>query len=42
MNRITILIEVQDNGGKEATILVRGERSNQVLFEEQFKYEDEE
>ncbi|MGE4308168.1 hypothetical protein [Bacteroides sp.] len=41
MNRTTISIEVQDKGGKEAIILVRDERNNQVLFEEQFKYEDE-
>ncbi len=42
MNRTIISIEVQDNGGKEATIIVTGERNNQILFEEQFDYEDEE
>lgn len=42
MNRTIISIEVQDNGGKEATIIVKGERNNQVMFEEQFAYGDEE
>lgn len=42
MNRTIISIEVQDNGGKEAIIIVTGERNNQILFEEQFKYKDEE
>ncbi|EHP49322.1 hypothetical protein [Odoribacter laneus] len=42
MNRTIISIEVQDNGGKEATIIVKGERNNQILFEEQFDYKDEE
>jgi len=42
MNRTIISIEVQDNGGKEATIIVRGERNNQTMFEEQFYYKDEE
>lgn len=42
MNRTIISIEVQDNGGKEATIIVTGERNNQILFEEQFEYKDEE
>ncbi|MEI3107591.1 MAG: hypothetical protein V8T88_01735 [Phocaeicola sp.] len=42
MNRTIISIEVQDNGCKEATIFVRGERNNQILFEEQFEYKDEE
>lgn len=41
MNRTIISIEVQDNGGKEATIIVTGERNNQILFEEQFDYNDE-
>lgn len=40
MNRTIISIEVQDNGGKEATIIVKGERNNQILFEEQFAYQD--
>lgn len=42
MNRTIISIEVQDHGGKEANIIVRGERNNQIFFEEQFdyKYED--
>ena len=42
MNRTIISIEVQDHGGKEAKIIVRGERNNQILFEEQFDYKDEE
>lgn len=42
MNRTIISIEVQDHGGKEANIIVRGERNNQILFEEQFEYKDEE
>lgn len=42
MNRTIISIEVQDHGGKEATIIVKGERNNQILFEEQFEYKDEE
>lgn len=41
MNRTIISIEVQDNGGKEATIIVTGERNNQILFEEQFAYQDD-
>lgn len=41
MNRTIISIEVQDNGGKDATIIVIGERNNQILFEEQFHYNDE-
>lgn len=42
MNRTIVSIEVQDYGGKEATIIVRGERNNQVMFEEQFAYSDNE
>lgn len=42
MNRTIISIEVQDNGDKEATIIVKGERNKQILFEEQFIYKDEE
>ena len=41
MNRTIISIEVQDEGGKEANIIVRGERNNQIMFEEQFDYKDE-
>ena len=41
MNRTIISIEVQDHGGKEANIIVRGERNNQIMFEEQFDYKDE-
>lgn len=40
MNKTIISIEVQDNGGKEATIIVRGERNNQIIFEEKFDYRD--
>lgn len=42
MNKTIISIEVQDNGSKEATLIVTGERNNQILFEEQFEYENEE
>ena len=42
MNRTIISIEIQDHGGKEANIIVRGERNNQIMFEEQFDYKDEE
>lgn len=42
MNRTIISIEVQDCGGKETTIIVRGELNNQILFEEQFEYNDKE
>lgn len=42
MNRTIISIEVQDSGDKEATIIVRGERNNLVMFEEQFAYNDKE
>ena len=42
MNKIIISIEVQDRGGKEANIIVKGERNNQIMFEEQFDYKDEE
>lgn len=41
MNKTIISIEIQDEGGKEASIIVTGERNNQVLFEEQFEYYDE-
>ncbi|MGE4308166.1 hypothetical protein [Bacteroides sp.] len=42
MNKTIISIEVQDNGDKEATIIVRGERNNQIMFEEKFDSKDEE
>lgn len=42
MNRTIISIEVQDYGDKEASIIVRRKRNNQILFEEQFEYNDEE
>lgn len=41
MNRTIFSIEVQDNGGKDANIIIRGERNNQIMFEEQFDYKDE-
>lgn len=40
MNRTIIPIEAQDYGGKEATIIIRRERNNQIMFEEQFEYKD--
>ena len=42
MNRTIISIEVQAHNGKEATIIVKGEQNNQIMFEEQFDYKDEE
>ncbi|CAK7050933.1 hypothetical protein ACIXT9_17800 [Bacteroides fragilis] len=42
MNRTIISIEVQDHGGKEANIIVKGGRNNQIMFEGQFDYKDEE
>lgn len=42
MNKTIISIEVQDYGDKKATIIVRGERNNQIMFEETFDYKDEE
>ena len=42
MNNTTISIEVQDEGDKEAIIIVKGERNNQILFEEKFAYSDSE
>lgn len=41
MNRTIISIEVQDYGSKEATIIVKGERNNQIMFEERFEFKDE-
>ena len=41
MNKTIISIEVQD-GDKEDTIIVRGERNSQIVFEEKFDYKDEE
>ena len=40
MNKTIISIEVQDEGDKEAAIILKGERNGQKLFEEQFKYKD--
>lgn len=42
MNRTIISIEVQDSGGQEAAIIVTRERNNQILFEEQFEYKNDE
>ena len=42
MNRTIISIEVQAHNGKEATIIVKGEQNNQIMFEKQFEYKDEE
>ena len=33
MNRTIISIEVQDNGDRGANSMVRGERNNQIMFE---------
>ena len=40
MNRTIISIEVQAHNGKEATIIVKGEQNNQIMFEKQFEYKD--
>ena len=41
MNRTIILIEVQDNDGTDANIIIRGEWNSQIMFEEQFEYKEE-
>jgi len=41
MNKTIVSIEVQDYGRKDATIIVRGKRNNQILFKECFDYKDE-
>lgn len=40
MNRSITSIEVQDYGDKEFTPIVRGERINHIMFEQQFDYND--
>lgn len=42
MNKTIISIEVQDDGDKAATIIIKGERNNHIMFEEKFNYKDEE
>jgi hypothetical protein len=42
MDKTIISIEVQDYGDKEATIIVRGERNNQIMVEEKSDHKDEE
>lgn len=42
MNKTIISIKVQDHDSIEANIIVRGDRNNQIMFEEQFDYKDEE
>lgn len=42
MNKTIISIELQDYSDKKATIIVKGERNNQILFEEQIYYKNEE
>lgn len=34
MKRTIILIEVHGHGGKEANIIIKGERNNQIIFEQ--------
>ena len=41
MNRTIVSIEVLDEGGKEATIIIKGERNDKTLFEERFSYNDD-
>lgn len=41
MDRKIISIELQNNGGKEATIRVRWERNNQIFFEVHFDHQDD-
>jgi len=33
MNRTIILIKISDEGGKETTIIVRGERNNHIFID---------
>lgn len=40
MNRSITSFEVQDYGDKEFTPIVRGERINHIMFEQQFDYND--
>jgi hypothetical protein len=40
VNATIISIEEQNYRDKEATIMVRGERNNQIMFEERFGYKD--
>ena len=42
MNKTMISIEVQDEGGTDALIIVRGERNDKIMFEEEFDYKDAE
>lgn len=42
MNKTIISIEILDSGAKDAIITVKGERNNQVLFEERFDYDHQE
>lgn len=41
MNKTIISIEVQDYGGKEANIIVRGERNGLIMFKKEFDYNEE-
>lgn len=42
MNKTIISIEILDSGAKDAIITVKGERNNQILFEERFDYNHQE
>lgn len=42
MNKTIILIEVQDDGDKAATIIIKGEQNNHIMLEEKLDYKDEE
>lgn len=41
MNRRIISIEVQDESDRKTTIITKGERNSQMMFEETFSYKDE-
>ena len=41
MNETIITITIHDRGNKEATITVKGERNQYIMFEELFEYKDE-
>ena len=41
MNKTIISIELQDEGSKDAEIIVTGERNQKIIFQEKFAYNSE-
>mgnify|MGYP003310486441 FL=1 len=41
MNKTIISIEIQDEGSKDAEIIVIGERNQKILFQEKFVFNSE-